>query len=34
LVAGNQVRINHLIHQPMSVPTNEPSREPIHELTK
>ena len=34
LVAGNQVRINHLIHQPMSVPTNEPSREPIREPTK
>jgi hypothetical protein len=31
LVAGNQVRVNHLIHfqQPMSNPTNEPS----HEIT-
>jgi hypothetical protein len=29
-VAGNQVRVNHLtrLHQPMSDPTNEPSREP------
>ena len=35
-VAGNQVRVNHLtrLQQPMSNPTNEPSREPIHELTK
>ena len=36
LVAGNQVRVNHLtrLQQPMSDPTNEPSREPIRELTK
>ena len=35
-VAGNQVRVNHLIRfqQPMSNPTNEPSREPIREPTK
>jgi hypothetical protein len=35
-VAGNQVRVNHLIqlHQPMSDPTNEPSHEPIREPTK
>ena len=35
-VAGNQVRVNHLIrlHQPMSDPTNEPCREPISEPTK
>ena len=34
-VAGNQVRVNHLIRfqQPMSNPTNEPSREPIREPT-
>jgi len=34
-VAGNQVRVNHLIRfqQPMSDPTNEPSREPIREPT-
>jgi hypothetical protein len=36
LVAGNQVRVNHLtqLQQPMSDPTNEPSREPICEPTK
>jgi hypothetical protein len=36
LVAGNQVRINHLtrLQQPTSDPTNEPSREPIREPTK
>ena len=36
LVAGNQVRVNHLtrLQQPMSNPTNEPSREPIREPTK
>ena len=35
-VAGNQVQVNHLIRfqQPMSNPTNEPSREPICEPTK
>jgi hypothetical protein len=35
-VAGNQVRVNHLIRfqQPMSNPKNEPSREPIREPTK
>ena len=35
-IAGNQVRVNHLIRfqQPMSDPTNEPSREPIREPTK
>jgi len=35
-VAGNQVRINHLtrLQQPISDPTNEPSREPICESTK
>jgi len=34
-VAGNQVRVNHLIRfqQSMSDPTNEPSREPISEPT-
>ena len=34
-VAGDQVRVNHLIRfqQPMSNPTNEPSREPIREPT-
>ena len=34
-VAGNQVRVNHLIRfqQPMSNPTNEPSRKPIREPT-
>jgi len=34
-VAGNQVRVNHLIRfqQSMSNPTNEPSREPIREPT-
>ena len=34
-VAGNQIRVNHLIRfqQPMSNPTNEPSREPIREPT-
>ena len=34
-VAGNQVRINHLtrLQQPMSNPTNEPSRKPICEPT-
>jgi hypothetical protein len=34
-VAGNQVRVNHLIRfqQPMSNPTNEPSRELIREPT-
>ncbi len=36
LVAGNQVRVIHLIwlHQPMSNPKNEPSCKPIHELIK
>jgi len=36
LVAGNQVRINHLtrLQQPISDPMNEPSREPIREPTK
>ena len=36
LIAGNQVRVNHLtrLQQPMSNPTNEPSREPICEPTK
>jgi hypothetical protein len=35
-VAGDQVRVNHLIplQQPLSKPTNEPSREPIREPTK
>ena len=35
-VAGNQVRINHLtrLQQPMSNPTNEPSRESIRKPTK
>jgi hypothetical protein len=35
LVAGNQVRVNHLtrLQQPMSDPTNEPSREPTCEPT-
>ena len=35
-VAGYQVRINHLtqLQQPISHPTNEPSREPICKLTK
>jgi hypothetical protein len=35
-VAGNQVRVNHLIRlqQSMSNSTNEPSREPISEPTK
>ena len=34
-VAGDQVRVNHLIRlqQPLSKPTNEPSREPIREPT-
>jgi hypothetical protein len=36
LLAGNQVRVNHLtrLQQPMSDPTNEPSREPICKPTK
>ncbi len=36
LVAGNQVRVNHLtqLQQPMSDPINEPSCEPICEPTK
>ena len=36
LVAGNQVRINHLtrLKQQMSDPTNEPSREPIRKPNK
>ena len=36
LVAGDQVRVNHLtrLHQPMSNSMNEPSREPIREPTK
>ena len=36
LVAGNQVRVNHLtrLQQSISDTTNEPSREPIHEPTK
>jgi hypothetical protein len=36
LVAGNQVRVNHLtrLQQPMSDPTNEASCEPIREPTK
>jgi hypothetical protein len=35
-VAGDQVRVNHLIRlqQPLSKPTNEPSREPIRKPTK
>ena len=35
-VAGHQVRINHLtqLQQPISDPTNEPSRKPICEPTK
>ena len=34
-VAGNQAWVNHLIQfqQPMSDPTNEPSRKPIWEPT-
>jgi hypothetical protein len=36
LIAGNQVRVNHLtrLQQPMSDPMNEPSREPICKPTK
>jgi hypothetical protein len=35
-VAGNQVRVNHLtlLQQPISDPTNEPSRELICKPTK
>jgi hypothetical protein len=35
-VAGNQVRVNHLLRlqEPMSDPTNEPSHKPIREPTK
>jgi hypothetical protein len=35
-VAGNQVQVNHLtqLQQPMSDPTNEPSRDPMSEPTK
>ncbi len=35
-VAGDQVRVNHLIQlqQPLSKPTNKPSREPIRKPTK
>jgi hypothetical protein len=35
-VAGNQIQINHLtqLQQPISNPTNEPSRKPICEPTK
>ncbi len=36
LIAGNQVGVNYLIwdQQPMSIPTNEPSREPMGKPTK
>jgi hypothetical protein len=36
LVAGDQVRVNHLIRlqQLMSKPTNEPKREPVRKPTK